>query len=59
MDEVEALCDKICILKQGQVVARGTIQEVVSQSPYDNLVEAYLWYSCEEEKVNESIYNSI
>jgi ABC-2 type transport system ATP-binding protein len=55
MDEVEALCDKICILKQGQVVARGTIQEVVSQSPYDNLVEAYLWYSCEEEKVNESI----
>ncbi len=55
MDEVETLCDKICILKQGQVVAQGTIHEVVAQSPYENLEEAYLWYSGEEEELNESI----
>ncbi len=55
MDEVEALCDKICILKQGQVVAMGTIAEVVAQSPCDNLEDAYLWHSGEEEEEHESI----
>lgn len=55
MDEVEALCDKICILKKGQTVAYGTVEEIVAQSPYDTLEEAYLWYSGEEEKENESI----
>jgi ABC-2 type transport system ATP-binding protein len=55
MDEVEALCDKICILKKGRTVAKGTVEELVAQSPYDNLEEAYLWYSGEEETENESI----
>jgi ABC-2 type transport system ATP-binding protein len=55
MEEVKALCDKICILKQGQVIVQGTITEVVAQSPYDNLEEAYLWYSGEEEEEHESI----
>ena len=27
MDEVEALCDEICILKQGALVFRGTVAE--------------------------------
>lgn len=55
MDEVEALCDRICILKMGKVVVKGTVGELVAQSPYDSLEEAYLWYSGEEETVNESI----
>lgn len=55
MDEVEALCDKICILKKGRTAAKGTVEELVAQSPYDNLEEAYLWYSGEEETENESI----
>jgi len=49
MDEVEALCDRISILKKGQIVITGTVEELISQSPHDNLEEAYLWYSGEEE----------
>jgi ABC-2 type transport system ATP-binding protein len=48
MDEVEELCDRICILKEGKVVAIGTIEELIAKSPYDKLEEAYLWYSGEE-----------
>lgn len=55
MDEVEALCDRICILKKGIMVAKGTVQALVAQSPYNNLEEAYLWYSREEATDNESI----
>jgi ABC-2 type transport system ATP-binding protein len=55
MDEVAALCDKILILKKGKTVACGAVRELVAQSPYDNLEEAYLWYSGEEENENESV----
>lgn len=55
MDEVEALCDRICILKKGQVLVTGTVGELIAQSPHDNLEEAYLWYSGEEETDDESL----
>lgn len=55
MDEVEALCDRICILRKGLTAAMGTVSELISGSPYDNLEEAYLWYSGEEETIHESI----
>jgi ABC-2 type transport system ATP-binding protein len=55
MDEVAALCDKILILKKGETVACGAVRELVEESPYDNLEEAYLWYSGEEENENESV----
>lgn len=55
MDEVDALCDRVCILKKGRAVAMGTIKELVEQSPCDNLEEAYLWYSGEEEAENASV----
>lgn len=48
MDEVEALCDHICILKQGQNIFSGTVAEAVSQSPYEKFEDAYLWYTEEE-----------
>ncbi len=54
MDEVEALCDKITILKKGNVVFSGTIEEAISSSPYKNFEDVYLWYS-EEETTNENI----
>lgn len=54
MDEVEVLCDTICILKKGKVVFRGTVQEAVEDSPYEKLEDAYLWYTDEEEKDNEN-----
>jgi len=55
MDKVEILCDRVCIMKKGQVIAMGTVSELVEQSPHDNLEEAYLWYSGEEENDYESL----
>lgn len=55
MDEVEALCDKINILKNGRSVFYGTVQEAIESSPYEKFEDAYLWYAEEEEKENENI----
>lgn len=55
MDEVEALCDTICILKKGKAVFYGTVEEAVAGSPYDKFEDAYLWYSDEEVGDNENI----
>lgn len=48
MDEVATLCDRICILKSGEIVIMDTVKNVIDSSPYDNLDDAYLWYSGEE-----------
>jgi len=48
MDEVETLCDEICILKHGKTVFYGTIQEAVGKSPRESFEDAYLWYTQEE-----------
>ncbi len=45
MDEVEALCDKICIIKKGKTVFYGTVLEAVKNSPFDKFEDAYLWYT--------------
>lgn len=55
MDEVEALCDRICILKKGISIFDGTVQEAISRSPFEKFEEAYLWYTDEEEFNNESV----
>jgi ABC-2 type transport system ATP-binding protein len=48
MDEVELLCDRIIMLQHGKQVVTGTVDEVIKQSPYDTLENAYLWYMGEE-----------
>lgn len=53
MDEVEKLCDTILILKKGKTVFKGSVKEAIASSPYQNLEEAYLWYT--EEGKDESI----
>ncbi len=55
MDEVELLCDTICILKKGDVAFMGTAKEAIDNSPYDKLEDAYLWYSDEEVVYDESL----
>lgn len=55
MDEVEALCDWVCILKKGKSVFYGTVEEAIAGSPYDKFADAYLWYSDEEVCDNENI----
>lgn len=49
MDEVEVLCDTICILKNGETVFYGTIKEAIDKSPYEKFEDTYLWYTDEEE----------
>lgn len=48
MDEVEALCDEICILKQGKVVFRGTVEQAKEASGCNRFEDAYLILSGEE-----------
>ena len=48
MDEVEALCDRVCIMKEGKDIASGTVEELIKNSPYERLEEAYLWYMGED-----------
>lgn len=45
MDEVEALCDRIMILKKGKSVFCGTVKEAVANSPFEKFEDAYLWYA--------------
>ena len=59
MDQVEALCDRVCILKNGEVIAMNTVGELIKNSPYQNFEKAYLWYSGEEETPDEGIYRTI
>ncbi|MGN1181526.1 MAG: ABC transporter ATP-binding protein [Faecalibacillus sp.] len=53
MDEVEALCDRIAILKKGQIVFTGTVAQAIQRSPYKNFEDVYLWYA--EENNNENL----
>lgn len=49
MEEAEALCDRVCIIRSGKKVAEGSIDEVVAASGQRNLEEAYLFFMGEEE----------
>ena len=49
MEEAEALCDRVCIIKSGKKVVEGTIDEVVTASGRKDLEEAYLFFMGEEE----------
>ena len=48
MEEAEALCDRLCIIKSGKKVAEGTTDEVIAASGKNNLEKAYLFYMGEE-----------
>lgn len=49
MEEAEALCDRVCIIKSGKKAAEGAIDEVIAASGQKNLEEAYLFFMGEEE----------
>ena len=49
MEEAEAFCDRVCIIKSGKKVAEGTIGEVIAASGQKNLEDAYLLFMGEEE----------
>ena len=49
MDEVEALCDEICLLCQGKAVFHGTVEQARAQSGCEKFEDAYLQMSGEED----------
>ena len=49
MEEAEALCDRVCIIRSGRKVAEGTVDEVVAASGQRNREEASLFFMGEEE----------
>lgn len=54
MDEVENLCDEICILKKGETVFYGTVEQARMQTGCDKFEDAYLKLT-EDEVENEYI----
>ena len=48
LDEVEALCDEICILKKGTPFFRGTVEQAKIQCGCERFEDAYLQLSDEE-----------
>lgn len=49
MDEVENLCDRIGVIKDGKLAFSGTVKEFVKMSPYEKMEDAYLWFTKEED----------
>ena len=49
MEEAEALCDQVCIIRSGKKVAEGSVEETIAASGQRNLEEAYLFFMGEEE----------
>ena len=56
MDEVEALCDEICILKKGTPVFRGTVEQAKQQCGCEHFEDAYLQLSDEERWTHETLF---
>jgi len=48
MDEVEALCDEICILQKGKIVFYGTVEQAKAVCGCEKFEDAYLKLSGEE-----------
>lgn len=44
MEEAQALCDRVCLIKSGEKVIEGTIAEIVKTSGKTGLEEAYLYF---------------
>ena len=44
MDEVEKLCDKIAIMKDGKIVFYGTVEQAVKESNQPTFEEAYEFF---------------
>lgn len=54
MDEVEYLCDRVCILKKGTIAISGTPKEIMIESQQKSFEDAYLYFT-DEEVINDEI----
>lgn len=55
MDEVEVLCDRVGILRDGNVAFLGTIAQAIEASPCETFEAAYLWFAGEEEVRDDEV----
>ena len=53
MDEVEALCDRIAIMRKGRIAFSGTTAEAVASSSAETFEDAYLAYAETEEGADD------
>lgn len=51
MEEAEAICDRVCIIKSGRKLIEGTLCEVIEASGRNSLEEAYLHFMGEEDMI--------
>ena len=49
MEEAEALCDRVCIIKSGKKIAEGNVCDIKAESGRDSLEDAYLHFMGEDE----------
>ena len=49
MEEAQALCGRVCLIRSGEKVIEGTIAEIVKASGKTDLEEAYLYFMGEED----------
>ena len=55
MDEVEELCDRICILQNGLSIFYGTVQEAIHKTKSEKLETAYLLLTEKEELYDDNL----
>lgn len=48
MEEAQALCDRLCLIRNGIKIIEGSVQDIIEQSKKSNLEEAYLYYMEQE-----------
>lgn len=53
MDEIEALCDRIAIMRRGRIVFSGTVAEAVASQSAKTFEDAYLAYTETEEGADD------
>ncbi len=50
LEEAEALCDRICVMKDGQVKAIGTVEELTGMTKTDRFEDAFVEIVTKEDK---------
>ncbi|MGM9947804.1 ABC transporter ATP-binding protein [Floccifex sp.] len=48
MEEAQALCDRLCLIRNGIKIIEGSVQDIIKQAKKSNLEEAYLYYMDKE-----------
>ena len=53
ISEVDKLCDTICIMNKGKILAGGTKEQILKETGCNNLEDAFLKITGKEECIDE------